>query len=42
MALGDEGDVYALEQHSVAEEFQFDGVRKRAVRAAYVPGDDPG
>jgi hypothetical protein len=42
VALGDEGDVYALKQHGVAKEFQFDRVRKRAVRSAYVPGDDPG
>jgi hypothetical protein len=42
MALGYEGDVYALKQHGVAEKFQFDRVRERAVCSAHVPGDDPG
>jgi hypothetical protein len=42
MAFGYQSDVYALEQHGVAKEFQFDRVRERAVRSAYVPGDDPG
>jgi hypothetical protein len=40
VAFGDEGDVYALEQHGVAEKAQLDRVRERAVGAADVPGDD--